>query len=133
MKRAVVFATVAVASLVASDALAQRGPEKVSKDLKIQSEVVAVTGCLRQEGSNWALTSGTAVLAKADAVVDLTPTKAKDVPAGKERYRLIGLADIFNLPNRIGEKVLVKGLFIEDPKEKRINITSVITLDKACK
>jgi hypothetical protein len=133
MKRIVVSATVAVAWLAASDLLAQRGPDRVSKDLKIQSEVVAVAGCLRQEGSNWALTSGTPVLAKAEAVVDLTPTKAKDLPVGKERYRLIGLADIFNLPNRIGEKVLVKGLFIEDPKEKRINMTSVITLDKACK
>jgi hypothetical protein len=127
----VTVATVAVA--MAGSLQAQSGPEKASKGLKIQSEIVAVTGCLGQDGANWTLTSASPILAKAEAVVDLTPAKVKDTPAGTERYRLIGLMEVFNAAGRRGKKVLVKGLFIEDPKENRINLTSLLTLEETCK
>ena len=134
MKQAHRLVTVAAVALATAGSLqAQDGPAKTAKELKIQSEIVAVIGCLGQDGTNWTLTSASPILARAEAVVDMTPAKVKDTPAGTERYRLIGLMEVFNAAARKGKKVLVKGLFIEDPKENRINLTSLLTLEETCK
>ena len=97
----------------------------------IQSEAVAVVGCLAQEGNNWFLNDATAILAKADAIIDVTPTKVKDQSLGKERYRLLGLMDAFNAAGHKGQRMLI-GLFIDNPKEKRINLTSLISIAPNC-
>src|SRR5262245_46870039 len=86
-----------------------------AKPILIQTDIIAVVGCLTQEGTNWVLTNSTEALAKGEDVIALTPEKVKDHPMGKARYRLIGLLDAFNAVGHKGQKMFVKGLFIDGP------------------
>lgn len=92
--------------------------------------VVAVTGCVAEQGANWALTSAT----------DPVPSIANGPPAGepikgptvgKNEYRLIGVSE-FDLPAHKGHTVLVKGLFIKADPISRINVTSVTMVSAGC-
>jgi hypothetical protein len=113
-----------LAALLAGAALAQaQAPvEKVP--------VVAVIGCVAEQGTNWMLTSAT----------DPVPSIANGPPAGeaikgptagKNEYRLIGVSE-FNLPSHKGHTVLVKGLFIKATPVSRVNVTSVTPVSNAC-
>lgn len=92
--------------------------------------VVAVTGCLAEQGTNWMLTSAT----------EPVPSIANGPPAGeaikgpttgKASYRLIGVSE-FDLPSHKGHTVLVKGLFIKADPVSRVNVTSVTMVSSAC-
>ncbi len=92
--------------------------------------VVAVTGCLSEQGANWMLTSAT----------DPVPSIANGPPAGeaikgptsgKASYRLIGVSE-FDLPAHKGHTVLIKGLFIKAAPVSRVNVTSVPMVSTAC-
>ena len=62
-----------------------------------QFHIVAVAGCLAQDGDNWLLIGATPPLVEPRADEDahtgsgITVQKANAKPAGKERYRLMGL------------------------------------------
>jgi hypothetical protein len=77
-------------------------------------DIVSVTGCLREQGTNWA--SG-----------DDIP---KVPPAGKNTFRLIGISE-FNLPQMKDHTVVIRGLFIKD-KVSRINVTSAVSALASC-
>jgi hypothetical protein len=92
--------------------------------------VVAVVGCLSQDGANWRLTTAT----------DPVPSIANGPPAGeaikgpttgKNEYRLIGTSE-FDLPAHIGHTMLVKGLFVKADPVSRVNVTSVTMVSNAC-
>ncbi|MEZ5289520.1 MAG: hypothetical protein R2745_00415 [Vicinamibacterales bacterium] len=92
--------------------------------------IVAVTGCLAEQGGAWTLTAAT----------DPTPSIANGPPAGeavkgptsgKNAYRLIGVSE-FDLPAHKGHTVLVKGLFIKATPLSRVNVTSVTMVSTAC-
>jgi len=92
-------------------------------------DIVSVTGCLREQGSNWMLVAAT----------EPTPSVAnqaqgKDVPseppAGKHTFRLIGVSE-FNLPAMKDHTVVIRGLFIKD-KVSRINVTSAVDAVASC-
>jgi hypothetical protein len=92
--------------------------------------VVAVTGCLVEQGTNWMLTSAT----------EPVPSIANGPPAGeaitgptsgKASYRLIGVSE-FDLPAHKGHTVLIKGLFIKAAPVSRVNVTSVTMVSTAC-
>ena len=92
--------------------------------------VVAVTGCLVEQGTNWMLTSAT----------EPVPSIANGPPAGeaitgptsgKASYRLIGVSE-FDLPAHEGHTVLIKGLFIKAAPVSRVNVTSVTMVSTAC-
>jgi hypothetical protein len=92
--------------------------------------VVAVVGCLAEQGTNWMLTSAT----------EPTPSIANGPPAGeaikgptsgKNEYRLIGTSE-FDLPAHKGHTVLVKGLFVKATPVSRVNVTSVTMVSTAC-
>ena len=92
--------------------------------------VVAVTGCLVEQGTNWMLTGAT----------DPVPSIANGPPAGeaikgptsgKASYRLIGVSE-FDLPAHKGHTVLIKGLFIKAAPVSRVNVTSVTMVSTAC-
>lgn len=103
-------------------AAGQPAPDKVP--------IVAVTGCLTEQGSTWTLTRAT----------DPVPSIANGPPAGeaitgptvgKGEYRLIGVSE-FDLPAHKGHTVLVKGLFIKAAPVSRVNVTSVTMVSTAC-
>ena len=92
--------------------------------------IVAVTGCLAEQGTNWILTNAT----------DPVPSIANAPPAGqpitgptsgKQRFRLIGVSE-FDLPAHKGHTVLVKGLLVKAATETRVNVTSVTMVSATC-
>ena len=94
-----------------------------------KAEIVSVTGCLREQGSNWMLVAATdpvPSLANQAQGADV-PTTA---PAGKNTFRLIGVSE-FNLPQMKDRTVVIRGLFIKD-KVSRINVTSAVEAVASC-
>ena len=92
--------------------------------------IVAVTGCLAEQGTNWSLTNAT----------EPVPSIANGPPAGEAikgptsgtaSYRLIGVSE-FDLPAHKGHTVLVKGLLIKATPVSRVNVTSVTMVSSAC-
>ena len=92
--------------------------------------IVAVTGCLAEQGTHWSLTNAT----------DPVPSIANGPPAGEAikgptsgtaSYRLIGVSE-FDLPAHKGHTVLVKGLLIRATPVSRVNVTSVTMVSSAC-
>ena len=92
-------------------------------------DIVSVTGCLREQGTNWMLVAAT----------DPVPSPANqaqgpDIPAtpppGKNAFRLIGTSE-FNLPAMKDRTVVIRGLFIKD-KVSRINVTSAVEAVPSC-
>lgn len=92
-------------------------------------EIVSVTGCVREQGTNWMLVAATEPvpsLANQAAADDLP----KAPPAGKNTFRLIGTSE-FNLPQMRDHTVVIRGLFIKD-KVSRINVTSAVEAVSSC-
>ena len=92
--------------------------------------IVAVTGCLAEQGTNWVLTNATAPV----------PSVANAPPAGRpitgptsgtQQIRLIGISE-FDLPSHKGHTVLVKGLLVKAASETRLNVTSVTMVSATC-
>jgi hypothetical protein len=92
-------------------------------------DIVSVTGCLREQGSNWMLVAATdpaPSIANQASGKDLPETP----PAGKNTFRLIGISE-FNLPQMKDHTVVIRGLFIKD-KVSRINVTSAVSAVASC-
>lgn len=113
-----------VAAAVASSAAhaAQTPGDKVP--------IMAVAGCLTEQGSDWLLTSAT----------EPEPSIANGPPAGqpykgptsgKNTFKLIGVSE-FDLPSHKGHTVLVKGLYIKADPVSRLNVTSVTMVSTTC-
>ncbi len=92
--------------------------------------IVAVAGCLEQQGENWMLTRAS----------EPEPSIANGPPAGqpykgatngKNTFRLIGVSE-FDLPSHKGQTVLVKALFIKAEPVSRLNVTSVTMVAASC-
>ena len=92
-------------------------------------EIVSVTGCLREQGSNWMLVAATDPVASVanQAQGDDIP---KTAPAGKNTFRLIGVSE-FNFPQHRDRTMVIRGLFIKD-KVSRINVTSAVEAVSSC-
>jgi hypothetical protein len=92
-------------------------------------DIVSVTGCLREQGSNWMLVAATEPepsLANQAQGKEIPTTP----PAGKNTFRLIGTFE-FNLPPMKDHTVVIRGLFIKD-KVSRINVTSAVEAVPSC-
>lgn len=92
--------------------------------------VVAVAGCVAQDGTAYALRSAT----------DPTPSIANGLPAGEvykgptvgpNTFQLIGTSE-FDMPAHVGHTVLIKGLLIKASPTSRLNVTSVSRLATSC-
>jgi hypothetical protein len=92
--------------------------------------IVAVAGCLTEQGNGWALTHAS----------DPEPSIANAPPAGQpytgptsgtNSFALIGISE-FNLPSHRGHTVLVKGLLIKAEPVSRLNVTSVTMVSGTC-
>jgi len=92
-------------------------------------DIVSVTGCLREQGTNWMLVAATdpapSVANQAQgAEIPATP------PTGKNTFRLIGTSE-FNLAQMKDHTIVIRGLFIKD-KVSRINVTSAVEAVASC-
>ena len=92
-------------------------------------EIVSVTGCLREQGTNWIVVAATEPV---PSVANQPPASdlPKTPPAGKNTFRLIGVTE-FNLPSMKDRTVVIRGLFIKD-KVSRINVTSAVEAAATC-
>jgi hypothetical protein len=59
--------------------------------------------------------------------------EADALPLGKDRLRLIGLSVFMaDVERSKGHKVEVKGVMIHDPKDRRVNVTSIQSVNASC-
>ena len=106
------------------------GPSQGPNDVPI----VEVIGCLTQgPGNTWTVTSATEPAKAAIGFSKPEELKVAETKAlGTLRFRLLGLAE-FAPADHKGHKVVVKGLWIKDGSDPRLNVTSLMTASAACK
>lgn len=156
MKRTALILTLVGATSVMTSSLAAQAPKPPQKQPLL--EIAAVAGCLTQEGNDWFVTAATGPLKTMPApppppkegappvpapepgakppeptAEAVTAEFAAKQPAGKERYRLMGLVNELSVPQFKGQKVLVRGFVLSDAKGKRINPTAVMSAAPTCK
>ena len=92
--------------------------------------IVAVAGCLEQQGDSWMLTNATE---PEPSIANAPPAGQpyKGPTTGKNTFHLIGVSE-YDLPSHKGHTVLVKALFIKAAPASRLNITSVTMLAATC-
>lgn len=98
-------------------------------------ELVRVVGCLDQvTNGGWVLTKATApVESKSPASSEASVKEAETLPLGTQRIRLIGLSVFMaDVERSKGHKVEVKGVLIPDPKDRRVNVTSILSVNATC-
>lgn len=117
-----VLAAVALATLVAP------GPRLNAQAAPVP--IVAVTGCVAEQGAQWWLTSATDPVPSV-ANGPAAGQKVTGPTSGTQRYRLIGISE-FDLPSHKSHTVLVKGLLVKAPAETRVNVTSVTMISAIC-
>jgi hypothetical protein len=97
-------------------------------------ELVRVVGCLEQTAKDWVLTRATApVESQSPASSEASLKEAETLPLGTQRIRLIGLSVFMaDVERAKGHKVEVKGVMIHDPKDRRVNVTSIQSVSEMC-
>jgi hypothetical protein len=95
--------------------------------------IVEVVGCLeRGPATTWLLAnSHDPNVSKTQATSSAALKAAEAEPLGNGRYQLVG-AGAFNPSGHAGQKVVVKGILINDGQGSRINVTSLQTLAVTC-
>src|SRR5689334_376063 len=121
----IIALVLSIASAIPAQPMQQSAPtEKVG--------VVAVTGCLKQQGTanDWMLVNAT----------DPVPSRAgtpppaempKEAVLGKNQFKLIGVSE-FNLQEKKDKAVIVKGLYLKSTPTAKLNITSVTVVSASC-
>ena len=98
-----------------------------------QLGLVSVAGCLVHKPSEqWRLGHGSEAMStstQGTSSTELTINSA--VPFGTRQYDLLGI-DVFNPAQRVGNKVVVKGVLISTPHGDRINVTSLQPTPSPC-
>jgi hypothetical protein len=113
-------------------------PAPVPKPEPERLTVTAVVGCVAAEGQNWVLTNASApiVVPATDGKTLtgslVTADRAKQEPAGKEKYRLINMLTEFGVPEHKGQRALVKGLILGSGADRRINLVSFEPVAPTC-
>ena len=94
--------------------------------------LVAVVGCLEQTADGWALTKAAEpVDSKSPGTTQTAIKEADNKALGSLRFRLLGMG-LFAPDTRKGQKVEVRGILIPDPKDNRVNVTSLQTVNASC-
>ena len=116
--------TLALTVLTSASPLAQDArPKKV--------DIVSVTGCLREQGSNnWMVVAATDPV-PSSANAPLKSEMPTTAVTGKSQFKLIGVGE-FNLPTYRNQTVVVKGLHIKAAPVDRLNMTSITTVVTFC-
>ena len=117
--------------------------------------LVQSVGCAELEDSTWFLNRATDPAESDNPYTsDSDIEEAQDLPLGSNRFELIGVAEFldvdgllaqfqradFTAPESVnatgqlkdGNRIAVKGLYLQDTNPSRINLTSVITLGEPC-
>jgi hypothetical protein len=91
--------------------------------------IVAVTGCLKQQGADWVLASASE---PATSTAGATPAKEGEAPKlGKRQFKLIGVTE-YNLAAMKDHTVVIKALHVKATPMDRLNLTSVQSVATSC-
>ena len=100
------------------------------------SAQVEVVGCLTEDsGNGWFLTKAREPIRTLNPyeVTTAEMTDAKQLPLGDQLFRLQNLSDVPGFhPEMSGNKVDAKGILVRQPKNERINLSSLRTLAATC-
>lgn len=94
-------------------------------------EIVSVTGCLLEQGpGTWMLVAATDPV---PSIANQAPAAElpKVPPAGKNRFRLLGVGE-FNLAQHRDHTMVIRGLLIKAAPVSRINMTSAAEAVASC-
>jgi hypothetical protein len=96
-------------------------------------KVVEVVGCLEGNSSRaWRLTqAGPPIISVTQSTSAAAVSVAAERPLGSLQYRLLG-SDVFNPLLQKGGRVVVKGVLLDGPEDRRINVTSLQRLVATC-
>jgi hypothetical protein len=96
-------------------------------------EIDELVGCLETNpAGEWQLSkAGQPAESGTEATTSAAIKSAESKPLGSQRYFLLGTR-WFQPGEHLGQKVVVKGVVIPEPKEARINVTSLQSVAAAC-
>jgi len=96
-------------------------------------DIVQAVGCLEQNpAGDWTLTNASGSTAsKGQSTSSVAVHTAAAEPLGTRSYQLLGTS-AFNPLVHKGQKIAVKGVLIQDPKETRLNVTSLQMVAAGC-
>ena len=96
-------------------------------------EIGEVVGCLdARPVGNWLLTNASQPAAsETESTSSVALKAAEDRPLGSQQYQLLGV-NIFSPATLQGDKVAIKGIFIKDSNDIRINVTSLQMVSTHC-
>jgi hypothetical protein len=122
-----------VVAVMVSDQAASTADRTMPQRGSVGAPIVEVIGCLLQgPDSTWILGNGTSpAISKLPNTTTAAVKEAVSKPLGSRQYRLLGTAP-FSPETHKGEKVVVKGVLIEAPKNDRLNVTSLQTTGASC-
>jgi mono/diheme cytochrome c family protein len=94
--------------------------------------LVELTGCLRQgPGNSWTLINASDPVVTKEETTTQTTTDPQPGPLGTQTYLLVSVT-AFNPASHQGQKMEARGLLYREPKESRINLTSLQTVAPEC-
>ena len=98
-----------------------------------QLGLVSAVGCLaHQPWGHWRLGHGSAATSTSTQGTSSTElTTSSAAPFGRRQYELLGI-DVFNPTQRVGNKVVVKGVLVPTPDGDLINVTSLQSTQSPC-
>ena len=109
----------------------ERQPTGANKRPRLQ--IVEAVGCLTQTPSQrWTLSdAGPFVESKVQSTSASELRAAARMPPGQRSYRLLGV-DVFHPQRAGGRRVAVKGVFVGDGTDSRLNVTSLQAVAGTC-
>ena len=125
-----------LAGIIAAAVLASAWPAAAQAPSKLMP-LTAVSGCVARSGDNWMLTNATARTIPAAERAQGASQNVEWAAAnnkGTERYQLIGrpLLEEFKIDAHQGHRVVVRGLLLSEPGEKRLNLVSLAMVGASC-
>lgn len=127
-----VFMGVAVACGLTVTTAAQTTAAKPPAPATQKVPIVAVTGCLKQQGpTDWVLASATEPEASTAGATPATDGAAPVPVLGKRQFKLIGVAE-YNLASMKDHTVVIKALHVKAAPMDRLNLTSVQSIGASC-
>lgn len=109
----------------------KHGPQALPSSAQVE-----VIGCLTEDSGNaWFLTKAREPIRTLNPweVTAAELKEAKDLPTGDQLFRLQNLSDVPGFkPEMAGNKVDAKGILVRQPKNERINLSSLRTVAATC-
>ena len=108
-------------------------PKQLDSTAQDRIQIAEVVGCLTQNSASaWTLVrAGDLMLSPTQSTTTVALRSAQAKPLGTGLYHLVGVG-VFSPSSYRGQRVVVKGLLVNDGKETRLSVTSLQGLASTC-